>query len=90
MKKDYEYTFDERMKIRKIGENLPMTVKWDDMKIGSTYHMPPVMSEKRFDFKVVDKSRYWITIKKINSKNETTSFLYNYDISSKFIVPLKK
>lgn len=90
MKKDYEYTFDERMKLRKIGENLPMTVKWDDMKIGSIYHMPPVMADGRFDFKVINKSSYWITIRKIKPKDETTSFLYNYDISSKFIVPLEK
>ena len=41
-------------------------IPWEDLKEGETYHMPPVLYSKRFDFKIVKKTDTWAEIKKKN------------------------
>lgn len=66
--------------LRKIE---PMT-KWEDIKIGETYHMPPLVFNKRFDFVVTEKDENSIKVKK--NKDSFPQTIYKTDITSRFII----
>lgn len=57
---------------------------WDDIKIGETYHLPPLVYNKRMDFVVVEKKENSMRIKKIGEGYSQT--LFRTDITTKFIV----
>ena len=54
MIKQYDYEWIQLWK--KIGDKLPMTIPWDDIKEGKTYHIPPIIDKHRCDIKVVGKN----------------------------------
>lgn len=87
-----EDSYFKRQKLKSIGEKLPMTLNWADIKIGMTCHIPPINNSKRKTFKVLDKTKYWIRIKHLDEsyyKNYVNDYIYSYDIDSKFITEIK-
>jgi hypothetical protein len=57
---------------------------WDDIKVGETYHLPPLVYNKRMDFVVVEKKENSMRVKKIGEGHSQTMF--RTDITTKFIV----
>lgn len=55
MIKKYDNEWIQRQLWKKIGDKLPMTIPWDDIKEGKTYHIPPIIDKHRCDIKVVGK-----------------------------------
>mgnify|MGYP006957338156 CR=1 FL=1 len=87
-----EDSYFKRQKLKSIGEKLPMTLNWADIKIGMTCHIPPINNSKRKTFKVLDKTKYWIRIKFLDESDEqpySSNYIYSYDIDSKFITEIK-
>jgi len=57
---------------------------WDDIKEGETYHMPPLIFNKRMDFLVLEKKPNSIRIKKHDTGY--SQIVFRTDITTKFIV----
>lgn len=89
MKELYEYNYEERQSWKGIGEKLPMTLKWDDLKEGMICHIPPILDKHRCNIKIIGKNGYWIRIQYLNTKEIHFDYLYNYDIESKFLTEVK-
>lgn len=58
--------------------------KWEDIRIGEAYHIPPLIYNKRMDFVVVDKTENTIRIRKIGDEYSQTMF--KSDVTSNFII----
>ena len=87
-----EENYHTRQQLKSIGEKLPMTSSWADIKVGETYHLPPINEKPRRTFTVLDKSAYWVRVKykdSIKEDNTTFHYIYSYDIDSKFITEIK-
>lgn len=83
-----QYDFEKRIKLREFGEKLPSTEKWNNIKVGGIYHLPPLLESKRKDIKVLSKSTYFIRIQDIHDKDQKTGYIYNYDIESNYLIPI--
>lgn len=86
MIKQYDNEWIQRQLWKKIGDKLPMTIPWDDIKEGKTYHIPPIIDKHRCDIKVVGKNEYWIRVRYLNTNEIHFDYLYRYDIETKFFV----
>jgi hypothetical protein len=64
--------------------NVEPITKWEDIKEGEIYHMPPLIYNKRFDFVVMEKGENHIKIRKFCEFFMQT--IYRTDITSRFIV----
>ena len=79
-------TFYEIMKKwEEISKKLPMTINWEDIKEGMTYHIPPVLNKKRSDFKILSKNNYWVRVQYLGQSEKEFGYIYDYDMESKFI-----
>ena len=67
-------------KLKKVGK----ISNWDRLKVGETYHVPPLVATERFDFTLLEKMANCIRIKKIGSAFPET--IYRTDVISNFIV----
>lgn len=70
-----------------MRKHSPLT-DWEDIKEGETYHLPPLLYNKRMDFVVLKKEDNLIRIMKDGSNYAQT--LYKTDISTRFIVKKQK
>lgn len=73
-------------------KSLKTITRWEDIEVGSKYHMPPLSYNRRFDFIVVSKNRDYLTYKKLSDVDNFFSnyyVIYKNDVKSKFIVKLK-
>ena len=70
--------------LRKIA---PM-MKWEDIKEGESYHLPPLVYNKRMDFIVVEKKDNSMKIKKLGDEYPQTMF--RTDITTRFIIKKQK
>ena len=81
--------FVTSLKLREKWKSLkpPRSVKWDDIKISGTYHIPPIDGERRRIIKVLAIGKYWIKYKKENDKFAIfdTDYLYSSDIAACFM-----
>ena len=57
---------------------------WNDIKLGETYHLPPLVYNKRMDFVVVEKMEDSMKIRKIGDEYPQTMF--RTDITTRFVV----
>lgn len=57
---------------------------WDDIKVGETYHMPPLIYNKRMDFLVKDKHED--SMKIIKNGDKFVQTIFRTDITTRFIV----
>jgi hypothetical protein len=57
---------------------------WNDIKLGETYHLPPLVYNKRMDFVVVEKKEDSMKIRKIGDEYPQTMF--RTDITTRFVV----
>ena len=79
-------TLDPRKKVElffKLKEVGRIT-KWEDIKIGETYHMPPLVYNNRIDFVVTDKTDNFIRVRKLN--DDYCQTMFKGDVTSNFIV----
>lgn len=84
----FTYALQERRKWIELGKSLPMTLQWKDLKEGEHYHIPPIMSMKRRDFKIIRINPTYLRIA-MNGKTKNVSdydYIYNYDVQANFIV----
>ena len=68
------------LELRKIE---PM-MNWDDIKVGESYHIPPLVYNKRMDFVVIEKQDNAMKIKKHGGDYPQT--LFKNDITTRFVV----
>jgi len=61
---------------------------WEDIKEGETYHIPPLIYNKRMDFVVVKKEKNSMKIKKDGIDYCQT--LFKNDITTRFVVKKQK
>ena len=59
--------------------------KWEEIKVGAIYHMPPLTYNKRMDILIVYKNRDFLLYKDINESFSTSYTLYKNDVKSKFL-----
>ena len=71
-------------KARKLVSIKPLT-RWEDIKVGAIYHMPPLTYNKRMNLIVVSKNRDFIIYKDVIDKFGTSYTLYRNDVKSKFL-----
>ncbi len=71
-------------KARKLM-GLRALTRWEDIKIGSIYHIPPLTYNKRKDILVVSKNKDFIVYKEVNDKFGPHYTLYKNDVKSKFL-----
>lgn len=64
--------------------NVQKITEWEDIKVGETYHLPPLVYNKRMDFVVVEKSELSMRVRKLSDNYYQTMF--KGDITSNFIV----
>ena len=65
-------------------------VKWDDIKVGRVYHVPPVNGEKRMDVMVTTKSQYMINVRVLKGPSTgTTISFYPESLRPKFFIENK-
>lgn len=78
---DKEEKFKLLIALKKVE---PLT-KWDDIKEGEVYHIPPLAYNKRRDFEVIQKTNNNIMrVKFLDRDNFST--IYRTDTTSNFIV----
>ena len=68
------------LELRKVGR----LMKWEDIKVGEIYHMPPLVYNGRFDFIVLSKDIDIMRVKRPDKEFPQTMF--KTDITSNFIV----
>lgn len=68
-------------------KNIFKVSKWDDLKEGETYHVPPLLVLDRFDFNLIEKKDNLIRVKKNGCS--TIETIYKTDILTNFIVKIK-
>jgi len=68
------------LELKKVGR----ITKWEDIKVGEIYHMPPLIYNERFDFIVLSKNFDIMRIKRPDREYPQTMF--KTDITSNFIV----
>ena len=68
------------LELRKVGR----ITKWEDIKVGEIYHMPPLIYNDRFDFIVLSKDIDVMRVKRYDKEYPLTMF--KTDITSNFIV----
>ena len=64
-------------------KNVNPLMNWEDIKEGETYHIPPLIYNKRMDFVVVEKKKESMRIRKLN--DTYTQILFKTDITTRFI-----
>ena len=70
--------------LRKIA---PM-MNWEDIKEGESYHLPPLIYNKRMDFVVVEKKENSMRVRK--NGDEYCQTMFRTDITARFIVKKQK
>jgi hypothetical protein len=65
-------------------KQVPPMMNWEDIKVGEWYHLPPLIFNKRMDFRVVRKEANIIKIVKLGDDYQQTMF--RTDITTRFIV----
>lgn len=72
------------IELRKIE---PM-MNWEDIKEGESYHLPPLIYNKRTDFVVVEKKENTMRIKR--DGDDYCQTMFRTDITTRFIVKKRK
>ena len=65
-------------------KQVPPMMNWEDIKVGEWYHLPPLVFNKRMDFRVVRKEPNEIKI--IKQGDEYQQTMFRTDITTRFIV----
>ena len=65
--------------------------KWDDIKVGQLYHLPPINKQKRKNLKVTYANNYCATFEIINPCINDNKFItiYYTDSIAKFLVKIR-
>lgn len=64
--------------------SVPHMMNWDDIKVGETYHIPPLIYNKRTDITVIEKTDNLIKVRK--EEQNYTQTIFKTDITTRFIV----
>ncbi len=72
---------------RKLRD-LPCFIEWDDIEIGKTYHIPPILNYDRRDFVVKHKDENKLSVTMISDSSFKTPYDYTFfksEVSPKFM-----
>lgn len=82
------YKEDEEYKRKKeIWMGMSGITSWDEIKVGSKYHMPPALKRGRMDIEVMTK--YCGSMEAMNLRTNEKVWLYRQDEEYKFLSELK-
>lgn len=78
-----------RKERREKWDKIKGITKWEDIKVGMDYHIPPTMDKPRMDVHVSSKYNTYLMCKVIGKENESV-FLYNNGHEYKFMKLIEK
>lgn len=80
---------DKKRVVSFIGlKKIEPMMKWEDIKEGESYHLPPLVFNKRADFTVVEKKENSMRVKK--KGDDYCQTMFKTDITTRFIVKKQK
>lgn len=79
----YSHTKTEKEKWNAVNG----LVEWDDIEVGKSYHMPPMLKNRRTNFRVDDKTDF--SCRCVNLNSNLTFWLYRVDGYFKFLSEIK-
>lgn len=86
---DFKDNFNKKVKMLFILQKSKGICKWDEIKVGKIYHMPPIGGASRDDILILSKDKYRITYEKLTHKDGLILTLYKTDVAVKFLSKAK-
>ena len=68
-------------------EKIPPVTEWEDIKVGTVYHVPPFLTTKRKDIIITSKTDYSISYREVNGNNKILYTAYPTNLLVNFLVP---